>query len=130
MENKMIKISFDSLIKSLNIRKEELMSGRMEDVITKQLIYILTKAYQFITDNKKEPSDKINLEVTLRKPTFDDSVKVVTDPDTGQRFGRVPFECTKDFQIMEVTEVLKNLGDGTYVVSIVPKKKEVSETGS
>ncbi len=109
-----------------DISKEDL-NRKITDLLLKA---ISNAAY--VLNNQEEIEDplKITTSITLKTPKFSDSVEVVTDPDTGERYGRIPFEYTNKFQIMKVTKLLEDLGDGTYSITIVPKQKEVGKTDS
>ena len=108
-----------------DISKEEL-----NQKITDLLLKAVSRA-EYIINKQEELDDplKITTRITLKTPKFSDSVEVVTDPDTGERYGRIPFEHTNKFQIVKVTKLLEELGDGTYLITVVPEQKEIGKTG-
>lgn len=114
------------VIVGCDISKEDL-----NQKITDLLLKAISKAGHII--NKQEELEdplKITTRITLKTPKFSDSVEVVTDPDTGERYGRIPFEHTNKFQIVKVTKLLEDLGDGTYLITVVPEQKEIGKAGT
>jgi len=119
--NRPIIINLKQLTDHIIIVGNDISKKDLTYTIQKLLINALSEASYAINN---DDGAKICVEITLKKPEIKNSVEVVTDPDTGDRFGRIPFEHTHEFQIMELTKILKNLEDGTYTITIVPEKED------